>query len=277
MVASIEPVQVKLADFGVSKHTGGAALETRLGSSGYMAPELLGILPQGMRRTKGYTTAVDLWALGCLIHEILTGETPFVDRSVESEVSGVATAVRCGPLPTDTHQLSEYCNGTRKLPTEALRAAQTASRGVKFVKRLLIADPRLRPSAADMLDDPWITVAGIFPNLTLPFICKPVVLTQRAVIGGAPTQLTACVPVKRVRSERPRTKDFLAALFAPDQTLATGRDKKDRKSSEKTQRTGIKKIRPPSNNTSSLNQKAPRVALTKLRLATETSMYPTPM
>ncbi|KDO29063.1 AGC/PKA protein kinase [Saprolegnia parasitica CBS 223.65] len=63
---------LKLVDFGFSKPH--MTLETRtytsLGTPQYLAPEQL--KPQG-----GYTRAVDWWALGCVVFELLVGRTPF--------------------------------------------------------------------------------------------------------------------------------------------------------------------------------------------------------
>jgi len=50
---------------------------TLCGEVEYSAPEmLLGI---------GHDKSVDLWALGCLIHELLTGRTPFADHSGDNQ------------------------------------------------------------------------------------------------------------------------------------------------------------------------------------------------
>lgn len=120
-----------------------------------MAPELLGMLPRALRPSQGYTTAVDIWALGCLVHEILTPETPFVDRSSETDVTGVP--VVSGPLPTDIYLLSEFCKGIVAFPRETLEAAGVSESGMRFIQKLLVADPKSRMSAVDAVRDGWIT------------------------------------------------------------------------------------------------------------------------
>ncbi|KAH9121416.1 hypothetical protein AeMF1_006849 [Aphanomyces euteiches] len=65
---------VKLVDFGFAKHVGNPEYSgrctTRVGTPQYLAPELL-------QKGGGYTQAVDWWAFGCLVYELLKGQTPF--------------------------------------------------------------------------------------------------------------------------------------------------------------------------------------------------------
>lgn len=72
---------VKVIDFGFAKRVpfvddGGTRQDrtyTICGTPEYLAPEIV--------RSEGHTTAVDLWALGCLVYELLVGRTPFADDS----------------------------------------------------------------------------------------------------------------------------------------------------------------------------------------------------
>lgn len=60
----------KLVDFGFSKKLGeGTKTWTFCGTPEYVAPEII--------LNKGHDRAVDYWALGVLIHELLTGAPPF--------------------------------------------------------------------------------------------------------------------------------------------------------------------------------------------------------
>ena len=62
---------VQVADLGFAKKLGGeeALTCTQLGTPLYMAPEIFA--------GKAYSHKVDVWALGCVFYQMLTGKTPF--------------------------------------------------------------------------------------------------------------------------------------------------------------------------------------------------------
>ena len=64
---------VKLIDFGLAKRVKpNKRSYTICGTVEYMSPEML--------MSSGYTSCNDLWALGVLFHEFVTGKPPFGDR-----------------------------------------------------------------------------------------------------------------------------------------------------------------------------------------------------
>lgn len=66
-----------VADFGLARAVDASASGTIAGTPAYMAPEQC----QG---EKGLTTAVDVWALGAILFELLTGRPPFVAENAQS-------------------------------------------------------------------------------------------------------------------------------------------------------------------------------------------------
>ncbi len=122
LTAAVEP---KIADFGLAKPLSGdkdlrTAAGTILGTPGYLAPEAIGARSAG--------TAADVYALGILIAELVTGVRPFQSRDVGSmlkaqlEADGFSALADVPPMPE---------------PVEALAAA------------CLARDPRARPSAEE--------------------------------------------------------------------------------------------------------------------------------
>ena len=69
-MVTASPVWVKIGDFGLAKLAGeGTAFRTQAFTVGYLAPET-GIATSG--DSSEYTNAVDIWAVGCITHEMLT-------------------------------------------------------------------------------------------------------------------------------------------------------------------------------------------------------------
>lgn len=162
LLASLTPIKVKLADFGISKSTAGTDLRTRVGTANYMAPEQLGLLPANLRQRNEYTTAVDMWALGFMVHELLTGKTPFLETTVQMMSSGYPTEAEEGAI--DMRLMLQFCDGLARLPLEPLQAIDAPRSAIQFIRRLVVPDPRARPTPAEALLDPWIASQQSSPS-----------------------------------------------------------------------------------------------------------------
>lgn len=155
LIASLDPIWVKLADFGASKQTKNTALRTRCGTQGYLAPELLGLLPKRLRvgSKQEFSYAIDMWSLGCLLHEMLTSRTPFL--LLEDDGFTDMTALDFMP-ETDVEALFDYCQGDLIFPTENLQAAGVSVDGIILINKLLNANPTERPTAIRTLQHSWL-------------------------------------------------------------------------------------------------------------------------
>ncbi len=85
----VKDTDVKIADFGAAYlHKNEAAINMNVGSPAYMSPEQIGMQP--------LTHQSDMFSLGVVLYELLTGRRPFIADSVEKMLDQVLTA---DPLP----------------------------------------------------------------------------------------------------------------------------------------------------------------------------------
>lgn len=132
-------------------------MRTDCGTSGYIAPELQGLV----RKVNGtYTNLVDIWSLGIVTHEILTLEIPFLPDATEDDSdSGYPDSnpdKGPGTPVVDMILFYDYCLNLRSFPTGPLRRCKVSNEGIEFVRMLLVANPRSRITPAKALKSPWL-------------------------------------------------------------------------------------------------------------------------
>jgi calcium-dependent protein kinase len=134
LFSSQEPdSELKMIDFGLSKHFElGQSLHDKVGTPYTVAPEII----QG-----AYDEKCDVWAVGVITYLLLSGETPFGGLDGESLLLVKENIMR-GELTFE--------------PADVW--AQVSEDGKGFVKRLLRADPKKRPTAREIQKDRWIQV-----------------------------------------------------------------------------------------------------------------------
>lgn len=133
-------------------------LRTRFMSQGYVSPELLGLLPRTGVANTTYTNEIDIWALGCIVHEMLTGEIPFLDRTQypESESLLDSDLDEVEMLQIDVTALKEFCDGTAGFPTDSMRRSKVSDAAELCVKSMLVVIPQARVTAHDALQSAWL-------------------------------------------------------------------------------------------------------------------------
>ncbi len=94
-----EDGHICLADFGLAKelNPGNSDTKTMCGTPEYLAPEVLS--------GKRHNQAIDWWAYGCLVYELMTGVTPFHSKTMEELIKKVERGkVRFPPYMSSTLQ-----------------------------------------------------------------------------------------------------------------------------------------------------------------------------
>lgn len=115
--------QLKIADFGWSVHAPNSRRETLCGTLDYLAPEMV--------LAKPHDNAVDIWALGVLMFELLTGRPPFEHEGKRATCEHIVQASYvCPPFVTDDAK--------------------------DLLAKLLVTEPSARISLTELKRHPWI-------------------------------------------------------------------------------------------------------------------------
>lgn len=109
--------------------TDNQSLNSMTGTPMYMSPEVI------TGSSTDRSGVVDIWSLGCCVLEMATGRRPWANLDNEWAIMYHIAAGHKPPLPSPD-QLSEE--------------------GRRFISRCLVHDPAKRPSAAELLNDPWM-------------------------------------------------------------------------------------------------------------------------
>jgi hypothetical protein len=178
---------VKLVDFGIARLTSDAGVLTRtgrlVGTPSYMAPEQA-------RGLVNIEAAADIWALGCVLYEALSGQIAFDGLS--------PPAVRAKVLLNDPPSLIPQC-------PEAPPAL------IALVQEMLAKDPAKRPASGPALVE------------RLRALPPPGEGPRRRV--GAPEPMTIAMPNRRVApTDVDEQKAGCFVLMAPADVSATAID-----------------------------------------------------
>lgn len=138
-----------LADFGIAKTLSSPEekLTSMAGSFGYAAPEVL--------RGTGHGKPCDIWSLGVVTYTVLSGYSPFRAETVNEFMDEVSPGFE---------------------PVFHVKYWKHVSEDAKrFVRSLLQYDPEKRPTAEEVIRDPWLTgkskhtTDDLLPNIRAGF------------------------------------------------------------------------------------------------------------
>ena len=139
------PPAVKLADFGFARHLEASALaETLCGSPLYMSPELLRMQP--------YDAKADLWSVGILLAEVLTGRPPFWGRTPLELLHVIERSAWAAAVSPPVGPDAATCGGI--LPPAVAAAVSPACKDLLW--RLLRRNPVTRISFDAFFAHPWL-------------------------------------------------------------------------------------------------------------------------
>jgi len=119
---------IKVSDFGLSKDFGKEKLKTACGTPDYVAPEVL----RGIQ----YDNTVDVWSIGVICYILLCGFPPFYGSTDQQIFEKIMKVDFDFPSP-DWDDISDDAK--------------------EFISAILVLDFRIRPTAEQCLDNPWIS------------------------------------------------------------------------------------------------------------------------
>lgn len=157
--------QVKICDFGSAKKlVPGEPNISYICSRYYRAPELIFGVTE-------YTTAIDMWSVGCVMAELLLGHPLFPG---ESGVDQLVEIIKILGTPTREEIKCMNPNYTefkfpqiKAHPWHKLFHKQLPPEAVDLVSRLLQYSPKLRCTALEALAHPFFDDLRV-PDLSLP-------------------------------------------------------------------------------------------------------------
>ncbi|XP_045505204.1 mitogen-activated protein kinase 15 [Colias croceus] len=130
--------RVKLADFGLARsvssmYSGGEegadpCLTDYVATRWYRAPEIL-------IASKNYTKGIDMWSLGCILGEMLTGSPLFPGTSTVNQIERIMAAL---PRPS-TEDITAVCTG---YGSSLIREQASTKAGVTSLHNMLSCAPR---------------------------------------------------------------------------------------------------------------------------------------
>lgn len=129
-----EPPIAKLTDFGLAKMVEpGSFLKTFCGTLTYVAPE---VISMHGRIAGAYSTAVDMWSVGCVTFIMLAGSMPFIAEGQEAMMQVI--------------QEGNYDDAI-------LDEIELSGAGLDFIESLLRVNPASRMTGEQALDHPWLS------------------------------------------------------------------------------------------------------------------------
>ncbi|KAF1969929.1 kinase-like protein [Bimuria novae-zelandiae CBS 107.79] len=152
LISELDPLQVKLSDFGLSKMVQheDTFLKTFCGTLLYCAPEVFPFYEQSKKRRRGddraYSSACDIWSLGGVLWNALCGTPPF-----EGKQDGTGRAMFNHIMVSD-------------LDLSPLKAKNISHECIDLLTHMLKRDPTERPSEIQCLTHPWLREGAVIPK-----------------------------------------------------------------------------------------------------------------
>lgn len=124
---------IKISDFGISKKVDGNLLTGKRMNRPSLQGSVFWMAPEVVKQT-AHTSAADIWSVGCLVVEMLTGEHPWAQLTQMQAIFKIGQSAKPA-IPSDI-----------------------SSEAQDFLTKTFDLNHSARPSAGELLQHPWVVV-----------------------------------------------------------------------------------------------------------------------
>ncbi|XP_050803666.1 G protein-coupled receptor kinase 4 isoform X3 [Gopherus flavomarginatus] len=213
---------IRISDLGLAVQIPeGETVRGRVGTVGYMAPEIL--------NNENYTFSPDWWGLGCLIYEMIQGQSPFRKRKEKVKLNEIDRRVK-EDQEVYSHKFSEEAKSICRMllakdPKERLGCTGDGAAAVK--QHPIFKNINFKRLEANMLEPPFL------PDPRAVY-CKDVLdIEQFSTVKGVNLDttdddfyskfVTGCVSIPW-QNEMIETECFQELMYETDVTLSPDLD-----------------------------------------------------
>ena len=131
-----DKMELKIGDFGLATKLDfdGEKKKTVCGTPNYISPEVI--------EGSGHSYEVDIWAIGIIIYTLLIGNPPF-----------------------ETHELKKTYDNIKAVYFKFPENANISYPAKKLIRKILVKDPKKRPSLEEILMDDFFNQGTAIPKL----------------------------------------------------------------------------------------------------------------
>lgn len=144
-----DKMQLKIGDFGLATKLDydGEKKKTVCGTPNYIAPEVIDGGAGG-----GHSYEVDIWAIGIIIYIFIVGKPPF-----------------------ETTDLKQTYKKIKSIQFEFPKDVHISTAAKNLIKRILVKEPKKRPSLNDILMDDFFNIGALIPKFmpSASMACPP--------------------------------------------------------------------------------------------------------
>lgn len=152
-IAVNEDCELRILDFGLARHTE-SEMTGYVATRWYRAPEI-------MLNWMHYSQTVDMWSVGCIMAELITGKTLFPGNDHIDQLQRIMSVVG---TPTEeflekisSEEAKNYIRNMKKMPRKNFKELfyGASDYAVDFLEKVLNLDPDYRLTASEALEHPY--------------------------------------------------------------------------------------------------------------------------